>query len=77
MAQSISSSAILLPSSRTPKSSPTTPRRIWELSSITAQGKYEPVASSGFSFIDYIISAVDDIENVHTFLGRPGKIIPP
>nr|GLL32884.1 pectinesterase-like [Ipomoea trifida] len=40
---------------------------------ITAQGKYEPAASSGFSFIKCTISAAENIGNVPTFLGRPWK----
>ncbi|XP_019160129.1 PREDICTED: pectinesterase-like [Ipomoea nil] len=40
---------------------------------ITAQGKYEPAANSGFSFISCTISAAEDIGNCPTFLGRPWK----
>lgn len=40
---------------------------------ITAQGKYESWANSGFSFIACSISPAEDLGQVSTFLGRPWK----
>ncbi|CAH9107114.1 unnamed protein product [Cuscuta europaea] len=42
---------------------------------ITAQGKYEPMAKSGFSFINCSVAPADgeDLTGVSTFLGRPWK----